>query len=281
MSSSPYNRKVIINADDFGITKGVNKAILELVDAGVVTSTSVMSNMPHYKDILELQSKIGIGVHLNLTTGRPLLEENKVQTLVDEHGNFLNISDLIKKVRKGYVAKQDADAEFKAQVERLLELGIRLDHINSHESLLKYPFFVPIIKKIAKKYKIGAIRTYIPRKFDYTRVMNPKRILISLYLVYQQMKWKQNRLSVADKYDALIKFGLDYETAIGKLKDIFQNLPNGVLELGVHPGYCTEQNSILGSYVYEREVELQALLSIEFRKIIDACGAQLVAFNDI
>ena len=83
-----YNR-VIINADDFGITKGVNEAIFELVDAGIVTSTSVMSNMPDYVDVVKFKTKIGISVHFNLTIGRSINDPKKVPTLVDEQGCFL------------------------------------------------------------------------------------------------------------------------------------------------------------------------------------------------
>lgn len=273
--------KIIINADDFGITQGVNKAIFELVDAGVLTSTTVMANMPYYREILKIGNRIGIGVHLNLTTGRPVMGPDKVQTLVGKDGNFFKLSELIKRMRKGRVSKQDVKVELNAQVRRLSEDGIHIDHIDSHESLIKYPFFVSIIKEVAKQHGIMAVRTYTPRKFDYKRLLNPKRILISAYLAFQKMQWRWAGFNVVDKYDALIKMGLDEKTAIQKLKDIIQNAPDGVLELCVHPGYCNGDNAPLGRYVYERENELRALMSQEVKETVGTSGIELISFRDL
>lgn len=273
--------RVIINADDFGITKGVNKAIFELVDAGILTSTSVMSNMPDYKDIVNLKGKIGIGVHFNFTVGTPITESNRIPTLVDEKGNFFDLSQLLRKVKQGNVSRQEVEIELDAQVKRLIDIEIQPDHMSSHESLLKYPFFSGMIKKLAKKYGIMAVRTYSPRKFDYSRLLSPKRIMISLYLAFNKLLWRFDGFHVADKHDSLIKVGLVLKTALEKLKDIFENIPPGVLEIGVHPGYCNGNNSPLGEYVCEREVELQALLSDEFRKIILNSDATLISFKDI
>ncbi|MBE0426209.1 MAG: ChbG/HpnK family deacetylase [Nitrospirae bacterium] len=275
------NPRVIINADDFGITQGVNKAIFELVDAGIVTSTSVMTNMPDYGDVAVLRDKIGIGVHFNLTVGRPIVETQNVPTLVNSKGNFYDLSQLLTKMKKRRFVREEVEIEFEAQVKQLINIGIEPDHINSHESLLKYPFFMGIIKKIAKKYKIMGVRTYSPRKFDYKRLLNPRKIAISFYLKFQKLGWKRNGFSVTDKYDSLIQLGLNQEIAFKKLRDIFRNLPCGVLEIGVHPGYCNGNNISMGNYVYEREVELQTLLSDRFKKIIFVSGAELICFKDI
>ena len=70
------DHKVIINSDDFGITKGVNQSIVELIDAGILTSTTVMSNMPYYAEIEKLRDRIGIGIHFNLTPPISLPETN-------------------------------------------------------------------------------------------------------------------------------------------------------------------------------------------------------------
>jgi predicted glycoside hydrolase/deacetylase ChbG (UPF0249 family) len=275
------NPRVIINADDFGITNGVNKAIFELVDAGVLTSTSVMSNMPHYEDIVNLKDKIGIGIHFNLTVGKPVTEAYKIPTIVRNNGEFFDLLLLLKKMRQRKVSKQEVEIELNAQIKRLIMLGIQPDHINSHESLLKYPFFMRVIKKIAKEYRIMTIRTYSQRKFDYTRLLSPRKTMISLFLAFQKIKWELDGFHVADKYDSLLKLGLDYEAAIKKLKNIFCNLPQGVLEMVTHPGYCDGNNEILGEYIYEREVETKALLSSEFKELIVNFGVELIDFRDI
>lgn len=273
--------RVIINADDFGISKGVNKAIFELADAGIVTSTSVMSNMPDYRYIMRLNGKIGIGIHFNLTTGKPATEPIKIPTLVNKQEEFFPLSELLKRTRLGKVSMKDVEVELGAQIERLRDCGIQPDHINSHESILKYPFFSRIMRILAKDYKIMAVRTYVQRKFSYNRLLSPRKTMISIYLGLQKLSWKIDGFRVADRYDSLLEAGIDFQTAIAKLRDIFQNLPHGVLEVGVHPGYCNGTNILLGEYINEREVELRALLSEEFRGIVRDSNIKLINFKDI
>ena len=246
-------KRVIINADDFGITKGVNNSIFEYVDSGVLTSTSVMSNMKYYKDILKIKDEIGVGVHFNLTTGKSVTDTDMVKTLVNKNGDFFELSELLKRIKIVIFPKNETMTELNSQIKQLIHIGIQPDHIDSHESILKYPFFMTIMKDLAKKYGIMAVRTYTPRKFDYRRLLKPRKTLISLYLAYQKKLWKRERFRVADKYDSLLQLGQDYSTAIDKLRLIFRGLPDGVLEIGVHPGYCDEDSILLGGYVSEKQ----------------------------
>lgn len=275
-------REVIINADDFGITKGVNKAIFELTNAKILTSTSVMTNMPFYHCIENLKNRIGIGIHINLTVGKPALDKSKVQTLVDYKGDFLTLKLILNKMIRRKISNIEVEAEVDCQIKRLLDLGITPDHINTHESLMKYPFFFKIIKKLGYKYKISGIRTYSPRKFDHKRFLNFKKILILLLLYHQKLELMKAGFNVSTKVDSLLKIGLDYKGALELLNDIFQNLPNGILEIIVHPGYYyKEEEHIFGDYTSEREVELRTLSSREFKTILVNSGASLITYSDI
>ncbi len=274
------SKRIIINADDFGITKGVNKAISELADARVLTSTAVMTNMPYYKDVLALKDKIGIGIHFNLTVGLPVTDTRKIPTLVNEYGYFFELPQLVELVRQRKISKSEAEIELEAQTRRLIEIGIQPDHINSHESFLKYPFFVDIVKKLGKAYDIKAVRTFSQRQFDYTRLLSPRKIMVSIYLAYQKFQYKKEGFHFADKQDSLLKFGLNFKSACKKLGSILNNLPDGVLEIVTHPGYCEEDTIPLGKYVNEREVELKTLLS-NFNEITMLPNVKLIRFKDI
>ncbi|MFX0133454.1 MAG: carbohydrate deacetylase [Candidatus Hodarchaeota archaeon] len=273
--------QLIINADDFGITQGVNKAIIQLSEVGIVTSVSVMTNMPYYKEIYKLNENIGIGIHLNLTIGKPLLPIEIIPTIINKDGYFYNISTLISKTKNGEISKKEVEAEFNAQIESLINMGIKPDHLNTHQSLLKYPFFFKIIKKVALKNGIKGIRTYTLRKLPYNRYLNLKKILKSVYLAYQKLLWKIEGFKVTNRYDSLTDIHLNFNDAIEKLKEIFRNLQNGVLELIIHPGYLEEENSVLGKYVHEREIELHALLSRDLKKLFDYYNIELISFKDI
>ncbi|HDK42387.1 MAG TPA: ChbG/HpnK family deacetylase [Candidatus Pacearchaeota archaeon] len=274
-------KNVIINADDYGITKGVNRAIEKLIDAGIVTSTSVMSNMPYLANIHNLKDSVGFGVHFNLTIGKPIGAPDSIPSIVNERGEFNNFSTLMRNMKRGILSKKEVENEFQLQVGAIIEKGIMPDHVDSHQSLLKYPFFERIIRKIANKYRISAVRTYRPLKFDYTRLLSIKKVLKSIYLSYQRIKWKNDGFSVVDKYDSLLKFGLNFNDALQRLHEMFNRMSSGIYEIAVHPGYCNDNRDNLGAYVCEREIELEALLSIEFRKILESSKPRLIRFADI
>ena len=277
--------RVIINADDYGITAGVNRAIDELALAGVVTSTSVMTNMPLWGSIDALRNVLGIGVHFNLTVGRPVLPAEDVPSLVGPDGKFFGLEHLRERMRTRMLRPEEVERELTAQTLRLTGLGIVPDHADSHESLLKYPFFGAIIKRISLRHGVEAVRTYTPRRFDYHRLLSPRRMAISAYLELDKLRWRRSGFLVADRYDSLIRTGLTYEDALLSLGDIFSNLPERVLEIGVHPGYVDGEgrgaDDPLGGYVEEREVEAAVLGSGELREWIGRTGAQLIRFRDL
>jgi chitin disaccharide deacetylase len=274
-------RRIIINSDDFGITEGVNRAIIELIEAGIMTSTSVMTNMPYYQEIIHYKDRIGIGIHLTLTEGNPVLSPSEIRTLVDENGSFLKYSSVTNRNVYQHFSKDHLFNEFSAQVQRLIDLGIKPSHIDTHESFFKYPFFIPLIRKLAHKFNIKGIRTYSPRKFDLSRLLSPKSTLISIILLLQKRMWLKEGFNVTDRIDSLNKKGLSYYEAAEQLNTIMNGLPDGVLEIVVHPGYCNGDNTPLGDYVKEREAELQALLNDKFKESILNSGAALISYNDI
>lgn len=275
------NKKVIINADDFGITRGVNKAIADLSAAKVISSTTVMANMDDYSEVVALPKHIGVGIHFNLTVGRPAADPGSVSSLIGKDGSFFCLNELLQRVRQGKILVREVEAELRAQVQRILDLGIVPDHFDSHQSLLKHPFFVNSIKKIGIDANIRAVRTYVQRQFDYRRLLRPRSTMISIFLAWQKRKWRSDGFSVADRQDSLLCLGLTSGQAIQRLEKIFSALPVGILELAVHPGYDTEKNKALGAYVHEREVEAQVLASDAFKKIVQKSGVQLIRFSDI
>ncbi len=273
-------KKLIINADDFGITEKVNRAIFDLVDEGLLSSTTVMTNMPYYEEIQDLKGRIGIGIHFNLTTGRPVNQRDMVSTLVDSNGHFFKLSELLKRMKAKKLSSEEIENELAAQIENLLKIGIKPDHIDSHESLIKYPFFSGIIRRVAKRYGISGVRTYTPLKIKFEYLLHPRKVLVLLYLHYQKMLWKSAGFSVTNRYDSLIEKNLTHQRAINKVREIFQNFSRGVLELGVHPGY-PEDSDALGGYRKERAVELQVLRDNEFKRYIQNGDVSLISYQDI
>src|SRR5919112_1525178 len=113
-------RQLVVNADDFGISRGVNRGIVEAHRAGLVTSASLMSNLPSAEDALTRATTcpdLGLGLHLTLTAGRPLTPPDRVPTLVDDDGCFHLLGTLLARLSLGQVHADDLARELSAQVE--------------------------------------------------------------------------------------------------------------------------------------------------------------------
>lgn len=160
MTSVPASRRVIINADDFGMSEAVNLAIVEAFRAGAISSTTIMANMPGFGHACMLALKhelVGkIGVHLNLTAGQPLTDGIKqCPELTDGNGMFL--------ARRRFITltgreKQAIRAEFAAQVKACLERDIRPTHLDSHHHVHTEWPIGSIVIDIARQFGIPAVR---------------------------------------------------------------------------------------------------------------------------
>lgn len=145
-------KKLIINADDFGYCKGVNYGIIEAHIDGVLTSTTIMANMPGFDHAVELHQQypnLSIGVHLNLTTGSPVLSHLK--TIVDTKGNFRNQAYY----KSSFIIDQkEVYDEWKAQIEKILAAGIQPTHLDVHHHANLFGDFNVIYFKLADEYNL-------------------------------------------------------------------------------------------------------------------------------
>jgi hypothetical protein len=129
--------KLIITADDFGMCEEVNDAILECISAGNIRSTNVMANMDHAYDtrLLENRDNVTIGLHWNLTTGRPVLRPELIPSLVGADGNFLDSGAFRAAIKKGFIRRHEIRNELKAQYEKFISFYGKPDYWNSHENI--------------------------------------------------------------------------------------------------------------------------------------------------
>jgi predicted glycoside hydrolase/deacetylase ChbG (UPF0249 family) len=134
--------KIIINADDFGFTKSVNEAVFTLAKRGTLTSTTVMVNMPYWEEVDRLleHPNFGIGLHFNITQGKPILDASEISTIVNsETGEFYEFKELRKRSKQGKINVNDVYKELKAQILLLKQrVGDRLTHMDSHQGVHKY-----------------------------------------------------------------------------------------------------------------------------------------------
>lgn len=160
--------KLIINADDFGYCKSVNYGIISSHLDGIVTSTTMMANMPGFEHGVKLLKEVktlGCGVHMTLSCNKPL--NDNLKTLVDEHGMFF------RQVKEKVIESIDLDElyiEFCSQIDKVIEYGIDITHLDSHHHVHTIEKFQDVIKAIVDKYKLP-IRGGFKYNFNYDKVV--------------------------------------------------------------------------------------------------------------
>jgi len=177
------NRKFILNADDFGMSKAYNKAVLEGYNFGILKSASLCANGEAFdeavNEIIPQCQNLSVGVHLNIIEGESLTH---VPSLTDEVGDFNNgyISMIIKSFNENFM--QEVETEFRAQIEKIQE-KTKIDHIDSHVHTHAIPNIFKLTVKLAKEYGIPYIRTqfekpyFVPNRQKHLNLKYPVNIL--------------------------------------------------------------------------------------------------------
>ncbi|WP_034764522.1 chitin disaccharide deacetylase [Rossellomorea vietnamensis] len=145
-------RKVIINADDFGLCRGVNHGILDSHRFGVVNSTTMLVNMPgteHAVELARLHPELQVGIHLSLTCGRPV--SGSVPSLVDENGYFRYTSRIFEEKE---INVDEVEWEWETQVDRFLSFDLPLSHIDSHHHVHSFKPLIPVVKRLSERYGV-------------------------------------------------------------------------------------------------------------------------------
>lgn len=150
--------KLIVNADDFGYTESINYGILEAHIQGILTSTTLMANMPGFDHAVSLHEEypsLGIGVHLVLTCGKPLLDTHK--HIVNDEGIFYHTSEYQEVNDPKMTAEWQAEvmAEWDAQIQKIIAAGIKPTHLDSHHHThMRFPLTQEVVTQLAEKYNL-------------------------------------------------------------------------------------------------------------------------------
>ncbi len=249
--------KLIINADDFGYTKEVNSSIIEAHSFGTVTSTTIMCNENAFDHAIAIYPKsLGIGVHLNLTwgkalsTGQPFNKYNKFKAVL------------------GTLNKHFVETEFRKQIEKLLEVGIRPDHLDSHQHLHAFPPMKKTVIELAKEYHIYKIRW---QKEKQTKILFNSSFLnqkiLNLHLGKAPLKTTDHFFGVLYTGDPKIEHFISYLNF------------KGTAEICCHPG--KKSFSSQDKLQKTRQKELEILTSKQFLQAIKEKNIQLINFKEL
>jgi len=274
-SKPEADRQMVVHADDFGETEEITRGICAAIEAGAVTSTTIMANMPGTADALPrvaaLSSRASFGVHLNLCEGRPLTAG---RSLVDEQGQFHRKRALFLRAVTGTLSLAEVEAEVSAQVALVRDAGVRISHLDGHKHLHQLPVVSEAVARVLPRFGIERVR--LTRLGHLGRIHGPSSLMRELLAVPAGTVFRRAQLrSPRRVVDLQTLMNLDAGADAGALL----RESRGALELFCHPGTRLADRQKPGSC--ERHTELQFLLSPRFRALIQAHDLKLITYWDV
>ena len=273
--------RLIVNADDFGLSEGINRGIMEAVAAGVLRSTSIMVGMPAFADAVRhagaVGNELGIGLHFTLTAGRPLTRSPSL--VRSETGDFLSLPRLIKRALAGRVKPREVADECSAQIARAREAKLELTHLDGHHHVHVLPGIREAVRRVVHAERIPAIRRPRERLFGIPawRRRLPERLLVRA--LADKMRPDQWRVCMTSHFVGSTLLGAsDFEA---RLLEVLASLPEGTTELMVHPGYVPGDLPGADPYTTQREIELRALTSSPVREQLGSGRLDLIHFGHL
>jgi len=281
-------KKLIINADDFGLHEKINNGILRCFQEGCLTSTSLMCGAPafeHAVKLLKANPQLGIGAHLTLVGGvAPVLPANEVPSLVDENGLFFaDYTVFIKKFYLGQVNKIEIKRELQAQLLKAVAIGVNFTHVDSHQHLHVLPGIVPIIIELCQEFNISAVR--LPQEayfsdYGYKTSFGRKigRAGLSFCAQLAAKKFKKAGLIYPDNFFGMLAGG---DISIPVVHAFLANLKEGTGEIMTHPGNSIAILKKQYSWGYNWEQERDTFISEAVKSEIKKQNIALINFGDL
>jgi hopanoid biosynthesis associated protein HpnK len=285
-------RRLIVNADDFGLTAGVNRGIVEAHTGGIVTSTTLMANSAAFEDAVQLASsnpELSVGCHLVLVDGAPLLGPDKVSSLMDsrEPGRFRkDISGFAVRALSGRLDANQIEAEATAQIRKLQSAGIQVSHIDTHKHTHMFPQVLRPLLRAAQACGVRAIRNPFGRVVFSLVARHP-----SLWKRYSQVSllnaWQGKFRQAVAAAGMTTTDGSLGVVSTGVLDDrlihfILETLPEGTWEFVTHPGYNDADLAGISTRLREsRDLERQILSAPEACELVRRKGIQLISYRDL
>lgn len=280
-------KQLIINADDFGIHPAVNEAVRKAATEGILTSTSLMAGGDAFDEAVEMarsMPSLGIGIHLTLVGGiKPVLPPSEVPSLTWDNGVFCHdYGKLIVRDLEGKISLSEVYAEWDAQIQKIMNTGLPVTHMDGHQHMHMWPHFYPIARDLAKKYHISCMR--VPDE-DVLFGMKDGHIIrwaakngLSLLSRMHRPDLKKNHIRTNDHF-----FGMLYGGHLSPerfAKFILQKKP-GITEIMCHPSADTRAMEDTFHWGYHGEDELAGLLADINRELIEKKQISLISYRDV
>ncbi len=286
-------KELILNADDFGYTQGVNEGIIRAHRDGILTSATLMANGPAFDDAVERAKStpmLGIGCHLVLTGGFSVAPRAEIPSLADRDGRLpRSLGNFVARVSVGSIRSKDIERELRAQIEKIRRAGIEPTHVDTHKHTHVHPRVMGAVGRIAREFGITRVRNPVEHLRDSWRTARTENApLIGNMAASASVRavgaWfnslsRKYGLRSPDNFLGLAVTGRMSAAALCRLID---TLPEGRTEIMSHPGIYDAELVKSGSRLQQqRQTELEGLLAAESRRAVESNGVRLISYREL
>ncbi len=273
-------KQLIVSADDFGLTEGINNGIVSAYREGIVTSASLMPNMPSFDHAVALAKDnpdLAIGVHLNVLKGEPLQPVARVPSLVKGSHQFCTLPLFVARLVSGRIGLGEIETELRSQIEKVIATGLKITHLDSHRHFHIYPSILKVVVRIAGEYRINAVR--YPRSISMVP-LNFKELLLTTLSRKSLGRIRRTGIRHNCRFFDLVKIESrrDFSRAFARF---CAGLPPGVTELDCHPGFVSDDLDGIEATIHDRERQIEILTRQDTRDTLRQYGITLINYGDI
>jgi len=264
--------RLIINADDFGLTPGVNRAILELHSEGVLTSSTLMARAGATDGALRLACAtptLGVGCHVVLVDGEPALQASQIPTLVDRGtGRFRNsLAGFLTRLFTGRVSSAEIEAEAAAQIGLLKSQSLNLTHIDTHKHTHMFPAVLRPLLRAARAAGIRAVRNPFEPVWAVRATAGAPWARAAQVTALRKLQNSCARIIAEEGFvttdGTIAMVGTGILNGV-TLRSLLGQLPEGTWELVTHPGYNdADLGKVRTRLRASREIEREALQTVK------------------
>jgi len=277
--------RLIVNADDFGMAPGVNRAILELHAAEVLTSATLMARAAATEEAVKMalaMPTLGVGCHVVLVDGAPVSDPGRIPSLIDRSTGALypSLESFLKRLYTARVRGAEIEAEAAAQIALLQSYGLRLTHVDTHKHLHMFPQVLRPVLRAARAAGIRAIRNPFEPLWSINATAHATETRRAQVLLLRRLESRFRRVVAKEGFvtsDGAVGVLATGSLELSVVHGLIAAMPEGTFEFVSHPGYRDETLARANTRLLEsREIERNALVAIK-----GYSGIDLISFADL
>ncbi|MGI4757224.1 MAG: ChbG/HpnK family deacetylase [Janthinobacterium lividum] len=279
--------RLIVNADDFGLTAGVNRAVGELCLAGALSSATLMATGAAFQDGVAralTTSPLGTGCHIVLVDGVPAANPESISSLVNQKGLLqTSLPRFIVDLQRGRISEKEIEREACAQIDRLQTAGVAVTHVDTHKHTHLFPRVARPLLRAAQACGVPAIRNPFEQAWSasLTRGAFMRKLEVTVLRNFQESFRRLLRASGLHSTDGSIGVSATGTLDASSLQLLLDRAEGGTWELVCHPGYNDpDLDAIKTRLRGTRDVEREALLAL-IPKAVRSGRVELIGFRNL